>query len=70
MLMKYVRTGFRRGAEHIPLGNPLALYTAVGYSIEGHKDAYLVEACGNSTLLKITQSIFKTMLISFCKLLI
>ena len=31
MSMKYVRTGFRTRAEHIHLGNPLALYTAVGY---------------------------------------
>ena len=31
MLMKYVRTGFRTGAEHIHLGNPLDSYTAVGY---------------------------------------
>ena len=31
MSMKYVRTGFRTGAEHIHLGNPLDSYTAVGY---------------------------------------
>ena len=29
--MKYVRTGFRTGAEHIHLGNTVDLYTAVGY---------------------------------------
>ena len=31
MLMKYVRTGCRTGAEHIHLGNRVDLYTAVGY---------------------------------------
>ena len=31
MLMKYVRTSCRTGAEHIHLGNRVDLYTAVGY---------------------------------------
>ena len=71
LLMKYVRTGFRRRAEYIHLGNPLALYTAVGYRWPWFRFSSLIKVFGHWHDLPSQSSSFRAavLLLFICSLL-